>query len=282
MKKKILGLLLILFLTSCGMNQDVWVYTDDSWKIKQIFDYSPDLIPDLSVGFEGIGLDIPLGGWTDEVIKMSLNQLVQVYKQNGIQAGLKRTRTFDEVNYVINLSGHGLPQLANIGLAGDMKALLEPLASMYQINPPELQQMVETQQLQQMRTVSINRVDENTLHLVIQQPQPSIGLQFKLHAKSILNSNATTVSRSVAEWQDPMVIDVTFQPLPLFNPTPLLIGGGVLAGLGLTVGAIALAMHAVRSGSAHHGISSRTGSAVDRLRRQQQQRRASFRKPGRR
>lgn len=276
------GILLLFFLTGCGMDQDVWVYADDSWKIKQVFEYNPSLIPDLSFGSEGVGIKIPVGGWTDEFIKLAYNQLIQVYQQNGVEASLKRTRTLDGVSYLINLSGNGLPLLQNIGLAGDMSSLLSPIASMYQINLAELQQMPEIQQIQQMRNVTLDRVDENTLRLVIQQTQPAFGLTFKLHAKSILSANAASVTGGVAEWKDPMVIDVTFQPLPLFNPAPIIIGGGILAGLGLTVGAVALATRTARNGRTRQVGTSRSQVSVDRLRRQQEQRRSALRRTGRR
>jgi hypothetical protein len=288
MKKRLLALafLCLLFLTGCGLNQDMWVYDDETWKMDQVLEYNPLLIKDIE--FEDIGIQIPVGGMADRIIEGIFNQFVQVYQQNGIQANLQRTATATNITYAVTSSGQGMTLLANIGLGGDTNAMLSSLAATYHLNPSQVQELMQQLQVPQSRTVSLTPVDEKTWHLVIEQATPAVGLRFKLHAQAIINSNASTVSGGDAQWLDPVAIDVTFQPIST-APVPadtlkwLLVGGGVLLGLVMLFAIILLAIRAGRGRGGRSGSPRPDESAAERIRRiKEQQRRANARRMGRR
>ena len=236
MKWVILLLFLAMLLSACGKEIDVYPYDDASWEVRQKLSINPDLIPSISGEVvPGFSLGFDIGALTDEFIQYGMEQLVWAYERKGVDADWNRQMINGEVVYNIQLRGEGWQALQDWGLGGDVESLTSEISGTYD-------QSEYTAYLSELYgTVIVEPLDNGQVYLKISPSEsmeqyPNFGTTFRLHAGSIISSNASKVSGGTATWNSPVTIEAVFVPASRLGDLILVAGiiggGGVLAGAG--------------------------------------------------
>lgn len=228
-------LLVAVLLTACETQTDVWLYSDQNWKVVQSFEYDLDDLPSISADLEGIGIDVPLGGVADLGTQLAMGTLVPYYHMQGVEAGFNSKNLLNgEKKYILDLRGQGIEKLQDTGLGGEgLELLVDQLgtyASSNGVDPSVFGNL----------GVSVEALGGNQYHLYMASIPSFLQNTFRLHAGRIISSNANQVIFGTATWNNPTVVDVVFTPSAgIWNVLILvLIGVVILFGLGAGVVAI--------------------------------------------
>jgi hypothetical protein len=227
-----LAIMIACLLSGCGREFEISVYDNGSWKVEQKLSINTNALPNISGDIGGnIGLDFNLGGMTDEFIRYGFDETISLYKSMDLNASWWADNSNGETTYNLSVNGEDFQSLADWGLGGKSKELLNALGPQYQ---PQVSMLVNT--------VTLEKLQDGKYHLSITPSSqmknvPNFGTTITLNAGEIIQSNAIRVNGGTAIWRNPTLIDVTFIPAPTVNlATAALAGGAALVCGGVIFG----------------------------------------------
>ncbi len=215
--------------SACESRADLWLYKDQTWRVKNVFKYDPDMLPSIGFGYEGIEIDIPLGGLTDTAYGMMMEQACNYLTSTGVDATYKSQEELGgDVKYTLEMRGDGLDTLRATALGGDALEMLG-------------QQMGLTG-MEDIVSASIVALGGDQYRIQMTLP-PTFGLTrhtICLHAGRIISSNANQTIGGTATWRNPQQVDVTFTPVGVGSSAWIFAVLGGVGAVGLGAGAFAL------------------------------------------
>lgn len=218
----ILFVVVVLFLTACSQETDLYLREKENWELKTILNLNLNALPNIGGEFEGLDLNLNTGALSESALALSFDQIVTYCQSHGMEATWRsgRGRGRGETAYSLIIKGQGWDLLAS---------LAKPDFS-------SLNQLIDGQDINQMWPIGLsveNLADgQIKFQMISEQDLGALGyffpISFRLHGGKIISSNAGNVKGGTATWINPdenMVAVLT--PMAGFSISPA-VGFGFL------------------------------------------------------